>query len=219
MRGSPIPVAVLASHVIASVAPDLLKALKLPSKFTSLSFFTTDCDDVGYVSIDEATKKAQVEVLYASSFYAGANHSSGPLSGEFIGILGAHTPADAEAGLQAAVEHAENRANFYAIGDLKIPCFAHLVSRTGQYFFKEAKIAQGSSLAYLIAPPLEAMAGLDAALKAADVTMVRYFPAPSETNFSGGWLQGNQAACEAACDAFASKVEEIARCPLAGLGR
>lgn len=219
MLHEPIPVTVLASHVIASVAPDLIKSLKLKKKITSLSFFTADCDDVGYVSIDEATKKAQVEVVYASSFYAGAAHSSGPFSGEFIGILGAENPADAEAGLNAAVEHAMHKANFFTVGEKKIPYFAHLVSRTGQYFFKEAKVPQGSSLAYLIAPPLEAMAGLDAALKAADVTMVKYFPAPSETNFSGGWLQGDQAACEAACEAFAVKIEEIACTPLQGLER
>ena len=69
-------------------------------------------------------------------------------------------------------------------------------------------------MAYLIAPPLEATAGLDAALKAADVTMRVYYGPPTETNFSGGILTGSQAACQAACDAFGETVCRIANCPV-----
>ena len=76
---------------------------------------------------------------------------------------------------------------------------------------------QGSSLAYLIAPPLEATFGLDAALKAAEVRLVRHVPPPSPTNFAGGWLSGSQAACQAACEAFAQAVLHVAADPLGPL--
>ena len=69
-------------------------------------------------------------------------------------------------------------------------------------------------MAYLIAPPLEAMVGLDAALKAAQVEMKVFYDPPSNTNFAGGLLVGEQAACKAACDAFADVVCEIAESPL-----
>ena len=69
-------------------------------------------------------------------------------------------------------------------------------------------------MAYLIAPPLEAMVGLDAALKAADVTLNVFYGPPSETNFAGGLLTGDQAACKAACEAFADTVCSIADDPL-----
>jgi ethanolamine utilization protein EutL len=36
-------------------------------------------------------------------------------------------------------------------------------------------------MAYLVAPPLEATFGIDAALKSADVQLVTYVPPPSET--------------------------------------
>ena len=68
-------------------------------------------------------------------------------------------------------------------------------------------------MAYLIAPPLEAMVGLDAALKAADVTLRVFYGPPSETNFAGGLLTGDQAACRAACEAFADTVRAIAADP------
>ena len=59
------------------------------------------------------------------------------------------------------------------------------ISRTGSYLSDGAGIKEGEALAYLIAPPLEAMYGVDAALKAADVSMCVLYAPPSETNFGG----------------------------------
>ena len=69
-------------------------------------------------------------------------------------------------------------------------------------------------MAYLIAPPIEAMVGLDAAMKAADVVLNLFYGPPSETNFAGGLLTGDQAACLAACEAFAQTVCNIADAPI-----
>lgn len=57
------------------------------------------------------------------------------------------------------------------------------------------------------------MVGLDAALKASDVTIGAFYGPPSETNFAGGLLVGSQSACRAACDAFARTVISIASNP------
>jgi ethanolamine utilization cobalamin adenosyltransferase len=71
----------------------------------------------------------------------------------------------------------------------------------------------GGALAYLIAPPLESIVGLDAACKAARTTLAKWFGPPSETNFGGGYLVGEQAACEAAARAFAEAVVDVCRAP------
>ena len=71
----------------------------------------------------------------------------------------------------------------------------------------------GSALAYLIAPPLESVVGLDAALKAADVRLCKFYDPPSQTNFGGGLLTGTQSACTAACQAFREAVMEVADRP------
>ena len=76
-----------------------------------------------------------------------------------------------------------------------------------------AGIKEGEALAYLIAPPLEAVYGVDAALKAADVKMCVLYAPPSETNFGGALLTGSQSACKSACDAFAAAVESVADQP------
>ena len=97
--------------------------------------------------------------------------------------------------------------------DDSIVYYAHTVSRTGSYLSKTAGIPEGEALAYLIAPPLEAVYGLDAAMKAADVKMVAFYGPPSETNFGGGLLTGSQSACKAACSAFAQAVQTVADYP------
>ena len=94
-----------------------------------------------------------------------------------------------------------------------VPYLAHTVSSAGSYLAKEAGVREGSALAYLIAPPLEAMYAMDAALKAADVKLCKLYAPPSETNFGGGLLSGTQSACDAACAAFAQTVAEVAAQP------
>ena len=69
-------------------------------------------------------------------------------------------------------------------------------------------------MAYLIASPAEAIVGLDAALKAAEVELRLFYGPPSETNFAGGLLTGDQAACKAACAAFADAVCRVAETPI-----
>jgi len=202
--------------MIPNASFDLLRALKVAEGHTSLGIITTDCDDVSYTALDEATKKALVTVVYAQSMYAGSKHASTALAGEFIGILSGMTPEDVRSGLDAAVEFIQNNAYFISAnaGD-SIIYYAQCISRTGSYLSAQAGVEEGTSMAYLIAPPLEATLGLDAALKAAQVEMKVYYGPPTATNFSGGLLVGEQAACRAACEAFAQTVCEIAENPLA----
>ena len=79
---------------------------------------------------------------------------------------------------------------------------------------KTAGVPAGEAIAYLIAPPVEAVVGLDAALKAADVELCTFYAPPTETNFGGGLMTGTQSACLAACGAFAEAVKDVAQHPL-----
>lgn len=214
MLGSKMKTNVLSVRIIPNADPMLLKALNVPEGHRSLGIFTTDCDDVSYAALDEATKKAMVSVAYARSMYAGAANANTALAGEFIGILSAEDPAEIRSGLDAALLYVENDACFYSANDDdSVVYFAHCISRTGSYLSAAAGVPEGTAMAYLIAPPLEAMVGLDAAMKAAAVTMNVFYGPPSETNFAGGLLTGDQAACRAACEAFADTVRSIAANP------
>ena len=210
----PIKPTILAARLIPNVHPDFAAKLELKPHHRSLALITCDIDDSLYVALDEATKKADVEVVYAHSFYAGSAHASGPLSGEIIGILAGPNPAEARAGMDAAIAYAEEKAWFYAADEKgEIAFFPHTISRSGSYLSKEAGVPEGTPLAYLIAPPIEATYAIDAALKAAEVTMRLWWAPPSETNFSGALLSGSQSACRAACSAFQDAVLDVARSP------
>ena len=205
-----IPVKVLAVRYLANAAPSLSKALGAPEGYPSLAMLTTDSDDATYIALDEATKAADVKVCYGRSFYAGAANASTPNAGEVIGILAGATPGAVRSGMEAALA-ALQHVGFEEVG--QVPYLAYTVSRSGSYLAAEAGVAEGSPLAYLIAPPLEAMYAMDAALKAADVKLCKLYTPPSETNFGGGLLTGTQSACDAACAAFAAAVAEVAGRP------
>ena len=216
MAGKQLNTKILAVRIIPNADPMLLKNLDVRPGDKSLGIFTTDCDDVSYTAVDEATKKADVHVAYAKSMYAGSGNASTALVGEFIGILSAPDPEEVRSGLQAAFSLIENDAHFYEANETgTVVYFAHCISRTGSYLSSQAGVPEGTPMAYLIAPPLEASVGLDAALKAADVELSLYYGPPTETNFAGGLLTGTQASCQAACDAFADAVCRIAEDPLA----
>ena len=206
-----IPVTVLAVRYLASASESLCRGLGAPAGYPCLAMLTTDCDDATYIALDAATKAADVKVCYSRSFYAGAANASTPYAGEVIGILAAPTPGAARSGMEAALSTLR-QVGF--VEENGIPCLAYTVSRTGTYLSREAGVPEGSALAYLIAPPLESMFAMDAALKAADVKLCKLYNPPSETNFGGGLLSGTQSACEAACAAFRQAVAQVGGHPM-----
>jgi ethanolamine utilization protein EutL len=215
MKNDKIKANVLGIRVIANISPELATKLSIDSRYKSIGIITSDCDDVTYTALDEATKDADVEVIYARSMYAGAGNASTKLAGEVIGILAGPSPAEVRSGISALMDFFDSQEACFisANDDDSIVYYAYTVSRTGTYLSKVAGIQEGEPLAYLIAPPMEAVYGLDVAMKAADVKLVEFFGPPSETNFGGGLLTGTQSACHAACAAFAEAVKSIAENP------
>ena len=205
-----IPVKVLAVRYLANASSALARGLGAPKGYPSLGMLTTDSDDPTYIALDAATKAADVKVIYGRSFYAGAANASTRNAGEVIGILAGPTPGAVRSGMEAALGTLQ-RVGFEEMNG--VPVLAHTVSSVGSFLAREAGVPLGSAIAYLIAPPLESMYALDAAMKAADVKLCKLYNPPSETNFGGALLSGTQSACDAACAAFRQAVEEVTRMP------
>lgn len=216
----PVRPKVLAVQQLRRVDAAWASALGLAPRHTSVGLVTCDQDDSLYAALDHATKFADVDVVYAKSFYAGSAHASGPLSGEILGVLAGPDPDEVAEGLWALKEALEQRISFFTLPTPNAPAFfPHVIAETGRYLAPQAGIRPGEPLAYLIAPPVEAMVALDAALKAANVRLAKFFGPPTETNFGGGYLVGALPDVEAAARAFADTVAQVARSPLAGLVR
>lgn len=212
---SPIPPKILAVRRLPGADPSLLAAYGAdPARHQSLGLITCDQDDSMYVALDEATKHADVDVVFARSFYAGAAHASGRLSGEVLGVLAAAEPQAIEDGLAAAQRCLLHDACFYdADGKGTVTVFPHVIGAMGSYLSAMLGLPVGAPLAYLVAPPLEFTFALDAALKAAEVRAAKIAPPPSETNFAAAYLTGDLSACEAAAAAFAAAVVDVAQTP------
>lgn len=182
-----------------------------PERHCSLGLITCDQDDALYVALDEATKQANVDIIFARSFYAGAAHASGRLSGEILGVMAAADPEEIDEGLRATRRCLEHDACFYdADGAGTVAVFPHVISSLGRYLSAEAGLEVGDSMAYLVAPPIEATIGFDQALKAAELQVAKLFPPPTETNYAAAWLSGSLVACQAGAAAFAEAVVDVA---------
>jgi len=214
MIGDPLKSTILSMKIIPNVDPMLARQLGLPEGHHSIGLFTSDNDDVAYTALDESTKKADVKVVYAKSMYAGAANANTLLAGEIIGIISGPNPAEVRAGLDAIVNVIENEAWFFSANEDDSICYyAYTISRSGSYLSEAIGQPIGTPIAYLIAPPEEAVYGVDAALKAAEVQVGVFYGPPSETNFGGALLYGQQSACRAACVAFAYAVNAVAAEP------
>jgi ethanolamine utilization protein EutL len=214
--------------ILAPIVPTVLSVRRLPfadpalvaayggdpARHVALGLVTCDQDDAMYVALDEATKHAEIDVIFARSFYAGSAHASGRLSGEILGVIAAAEPEAIEHGLAAVLRCLAHDACFYdADGKRTVTVFPHVIASLGDYLSREAGLPPGAPMAYLVAPPIEATIGLDAALKAAEVRAVRVVAPPTETNFACAWLSGTLDACEAAATAYAAAVVDVALTP------
>lgn len=215
MKGERIAVKILSLRMIANISPALRNALGLQAQHRAVGLISADSDDATYLALDEASKSANVDVVYARSLYAGAANATTRLAGEVIGILGAENPSDVLSALRTAQAFLTGSVGFRSADDAgSVVYLAHCVASCGSYLASVAHVPVGQALAYLIAPPVEAVLALDAALKVSDVELAEFFAPPSETNFAGALLTGTQSACKAACDAFAAEVCAVAQTPI-----
>ena len=108
----PLKPRALAVRTIPDVSEDLARAFGLPAGRRALGLITATSDDALYAALDQGTKASPAEVVYAKSFYAGANYPSGPFSGECIGVYAARDPAEIDAALDACLAYLETEAWF-----------------------------------------------------------------------------------------------------------
>src|SRR5581483_7816533 len=107
---------ILSRELIHQITPALARQYGVKdTSNVSLGLVTCDLDDALYVALDECTKHATVDVVYAKSFYAGSNHSSGPHSGEAIGVIAGRDPSEVRAGLDALEDCLLKEAWFYTV--------------------------------------------------------------------------------------------------------
>lgn len=212
MTGDLVKAHVLSSKLMTDIEDIMIEEFGLPEGHIDIGLFTTDNEDIGYIAADEATKKANVHVCYAKSTYGGLGCAYG---GEMIGIISGPSISDVESGLSTISYFTKNNANLYsACEDDSVQFYAQVISKIGTLLAEMCNIPAGSSVAYLVGPPLESMMGVDEALTAADVEVVKFWGPPTVSNRGGAIVTGTQSACKTACQAFAKAIMDSVNEPV-----
>lgn len=217
MRRDKIYPEILSSFLITQITDEVARQLCLAPDTKSAAIITANIDDFIFLALDEATKKADIRADFAASFYGGNPNASSKLQGEGIGIISGTTVSEVKAGLEVIHDMEKNKL-IYAVScneDDSIAYLTFTVAKIGTYFAKDLSLDVGTSIAYLVGPPVESIYGADEAIKTSGAELVKLYKAPEvETNNGGAILTGSQSECMAACDAFGRAVQYVADNPI-----
>ena len=193
----------LSQKVIANVSDEMARVYDLPEGHQSVGFFSVDNDDAGYLAVDDATKKADIKVIRAETFYAGRLGSWSRYGGSVFVMISGPKVADVKSGLAYAKDFIDNRTELCCLMAIRARRSTRSAFRGPESFFGiSAGIEEGTAYAYLVGGPIETNYALDKALKAGETRIARYWYPPSHANSSGAVLAGTESACRAAAQAF-----------------
>ncbi len=215
MKIAKVKTHMLSQKIIANVTEEFARVYHLPEGHKSVAFFSTDNDDVGYLAVDDATKKANIKLIHAGTYYGGSICSWSKYGGSVFILFSGPKVEDVRSGLRYVKDFIDNQSalcNFD--GDPGTTFYAQTIPRVGKYFQEWCEIRPEESYAYLVGGPIETNYALDKALKAGDTRIVRYWYPPSHANSSGAVVAGTESACRAATRAFIEALEYATKNPM-----
>ena len=196
---------VVMEKLVPRITEEYRKIYDIPENHESMAIFSADCEDVMWLAVDDATKKAKIKVIQIETVYGG----------EITAIISGEKVADVKSGLQYAKDYIENKSGNYSLNEEgTLGYYVVYVPRIGKYYQESLGLSEGTSIAYLVSAPVESMYGLDKALKAADVKIAELSEIPSRVNTGGAIVYGTESACRSAVEAFAEGVEYCAFHPM-----
>ena len=199
---------VVMEKLVPRITEEYRKIYDIPENHESMAIFSADCEDVMWLAVDDATKKAKIKVIQI-------DYSWSRYGGEITAIISGEKVADVKSGLQYAKDYIENKSGNYSLNEEgTLGYYVDYVPRIGKYYQESLGLSEGTSIAYLVSAPVESMYGLDKALKAADVKIAELSEIPSRVNTGGAIVYGTESACRSAVEAFAEGVEYCAFQPM-----
>lgn len=206
---------VVMEKLVPRITEEYRKIYDIPENHESMAIFSADCEDVMWLAVDDATKKAKIKVIQIETVYGGVDYSWSRYGGEITAIISGEKVADVKSGLQYAKDYIENKSGNYSLNEEgTLGYYVDYVPRIGKYYQESLGLSEGTSIAYLVSAPVESMYGLDKALKAADVKIAELSEIPSRVNTGGAIVYGTESACRSAVEAFAEGVKYCAFHPM-----
>ncbi|MCI6858144.1 MAG: BMC domain-containing protein [Eubacterium sp.] len=206
---------VVMEKIVPRINKEYRKLYKIPENHESLAIFSSDCEDVMWMAVDDATKKAKIKVVQIETVYGGNAYSWSRYGGEITAVISGENVSDVKSGLMYAKDYIENKSGNYHLNEEgSLGYYVDYVPRIGKYFQESLGLPEGTSIAYLVASPIDSTFGLDRALKAGSVKIAQLFDAPSRVNTGGAIVYGTESACRAAMNAFVEGVDYCAQHPM-----
>ena len=179
-----------------------------PSDHQSIGLISCDVEDVMDFALDDASKKAKIHVIHVETVYGGVERAWSRYGGEITAVISGPRVEDVKSGLMYIRDYIEHKCGCYVVDeDESLTYYVDYIPRIGSYNQEKLGLPAGTSLAYLVAPPIEATYALDKALKASNTSIVELFEAPTRVNTGGALLCGTESACKSAVAAFAEAVQ------------
>ncbi len=194
--------------LISNVTQFHKEFLKIPKDHLCLGIIACDVENVMYLALDEASKKANIKVVYSSAAFTGHSNAWADIRGQVVGMISAKNLEDVRKGLEYTRSFIEKEAELYTFDeDRSLLCYAHLIPRAGKYYQERYGIPQGMAAGHVACSPLENTYALDKALKAGNTKIAELFEMPVKSNIGGAVLYGSYAACKSSIDSYIQEVE------------
>ena len=130
-----IPLHIVMQKIIANVSPEQRRIWNVPEEHTSAGIISSDCEDVMWLAVDDATKKAKMKVLQIETVYGGVQYSSRKFGGEITAIISGPKVSDVKSALRYIKDYVENHSGNYAFNEEgSLGCYVDLVPRAGKYY-------------------------------------------------------------------------------------
>ena len=203
----------VASHVtmqkvIPQVDDRYRELWNIPEDHESVGLIACDIEDVMEFALDNASLNAPIKVLHVETVYGGVDYSWSRFGGEITAVISGPKVEDVRSGLSYTKEYIERKCGAYIIDDDEsLGYYVDCLARIGRFNQERYGLPEGTSLALLVASPVEAAYGLDKALKASDTKVIEISDFPSRVNTGGAVLYGSEASCKSAVQAFAEAVQ------------
>lgn len=96
---------VVMEKLVPRITEEYRKIYDIPENHESMAIFSADCEDVMWLAVDDATKKAKIKVIQIETVYGGVDYSWSRYGGEITAIISGEKVADVKSGLQYAKDY------------------------------------------------------------------------------------------------------------------
>ena len=89
---------VVMEKLVPRITEEYRKIYDIPENHESMAIFSADCEDVMWLAVDDATKKAKIKVIQIETVYGGVDYSWSRYGGEITAIISGEKVADVKRG-------------------------------------------------------------------------------------------------------------------------